>query len=58
MNGGEQKSFREIITELVVAKELSNLRKEEDGSMTSGFTAVLGSAVIKGNSMCYKYYNC
>ncbi|VDN42347.1 unnamed protein product, partial [Gongylonema pulchrum] len=48
INGDRQKTFREIVAELIVSKELSDLNRYEDGFSTEGFIRLMGTAVVKG----------
>ncbi|VBB31170.1 unnamed protein product [Acanthocheilonema viteae] len=49
VNGDKQKSFRDIIAELIVSKELSDLKHIEDGYSTHGFIHLRGAMVVKGS---------
>lgn len=48
VNGDKQKSFRDISAELIVSKELSDLRYIEDGYSSQGFIHLKGAMVVKG----------
>lgn len=48
INGDKQKSFRDITAELIVSKELSDLKHVEDGYSTQGFIHLRGAMVVKG----------
>lgn len=48
VNGEKQKSFRDILPEVVLSQELSDLHIIEDGNSTAGFIGMIGSFVIKG----------
>ncbi|VDK80274.1 unnamed protein product [Litomosoides sigmodontis] len=49
INGDKQKSFRDITAELIVSKELSDLKHVEDGCSTHGFIHLRGAMVVKGS---------
>ncbi|VDO41365.1 unnamed protein product [Onchocerca flexuosa] len=49
INGDKQKSFRDITAELIVSKELSDLKQTEDGYSTQGFIHLMGAVVVKGS---------
>ncbi|EJD74913.1 haspin protein kinase [Loa loa] len=49
VNGDKQKSFRDISAELIVSKELSDLKHIEDGYSTQGFIHLRGAMVVKGS---------
>uniref|UniRef100_A0A2K6VEI4 non-specific serine/threonine protein kinase n=1 Tax=Onchocerca volvulus TaxID=6282 RepID=A0A2K6VEI4_ONCVO len=49
VNGDKQKSFRDIAAELIVSKELSDLKQTEDGYSTQGFIHLRGAVVVKGS---------
>ncbi|CAG9536539.1 unnamed protein product [Cercopithifilaria johnstoni] len=49
VNGDKQKSFRDITAELIVSKELSDLKHAEDGYSTQGFIHLRGAMVVKGS---------
>ncbi|MCP9262079.1 hypothetical protein DINM_005375 [Dirofilaria immitis] len=49
VNGDKQKSFRDITAELIVSKELSDLKQIEDGYSTQGFIHLRGAMVVKGS---------
>uniref|UniRef100_A0A1I8EUU0 Protein kinase domain-containing protein n=1 Tax=Wuchereria bancrofti TaxID=6293 RepID=A0A1I8EUU0_WUCBA len=48
INGDKQKSFRDISAELIVSKELSDLKYIEEGYSTQGFIHLRGAMVVKG----------
>ncbi|VDN91760.1 unnamed protein product [Brugia pahangi] len=49
INGDKQKSFRDISAELIVSKELSDLKYIEEGHSTQGFIHLRGAMVVKGS---------
>uniref|UniRef100_A0A915PX79 Protein kinase domain-containing protein n=1 Tax=Setaria digitata TaxID=48799 RepID=A0A915PX79_9BILA len=49
VNGDRQKSFRDVTAELIVCKELSDLKQIEDGYSTGGFIHLRGAMVVKGS---------
>lgn len=48
INGEPQKKFDEILSEIVIAMELSSLRSKEKDYMTSGFVEVLNVRCVQG----------